>query len=378
MPGDSSERFFTATPSQDDPVSARPVVCPGEWLLHLSDPHYAIGKFRGEHQWRLESEEASAPLTMVDAINEALTRGDRTIGAVLVTGDLTYIASHDEFEAARMALFKLVNGLLGLEMEHLVIVPGNHDIAWTRTDSYDYGAAVNVAPDEATANYREFFRHLYSFSASEHLSMARRFIFPGGNLIDIVGVNSSSLEQGQSFLAGMGRVQEAGYREAAGTLSWQKRNALGLRILALHHHLALTEDLESPDEYGTGFGIAIDSPRVQRMAASDGVHIAVHGHKHRAFVWRTEAYQLPEYSNERWELGAFNIVGGGSCGSRSTDGQRNFFNLIRVSGLGVDLEMYRSQRGGSFERFMTWRADLTVAPSNESLMIGPWQRVEAM
>lgn len=146
----------------------------------------------------------------------------------------------------------------------------------------------------------------------------------------------------------------------------------------MHHHLALTEDLESPDEYRTGFGIAIDSPRVQRMAASDGVHIAVHGHKHRTFVWRADAYQLPEYSNESWELGAFNIVGGGSCGSRSTDGQRNFFNLIRVSGLRVDLEMYRSQQGGSFERFITWRADLIVAPSSERLMIGPWQRVEAV
>ena len=68
-------------------------------------------------------------------------------------GDLTYIASLEEFTAARTALFKLTNGLLGLDMEHLIVVPGNHDIAWTRTDGYDYGAAVSVAPHEATANY---------------------------------------------------------------------------------------------------------------------------------------------------------------------------------------------------------------------------------
>lgn len=305
--GDSSERFLTAAPGQSAPVSAQPVDCPGEWLLHLTDPHYAVGKFRSEHQWRLEAEGGASPPTMVDAINEALIRTGRRVGAVLVTGDLTYLASPQEFTAARTALFKLTNGLLGLNLEHLIVVPGNHDIAWTRTDGYEYGAVVSVAPREATANYRQFFKELYGFEASEHLSMTRRLVFPGGNLVDVVGVNSSSLEQGKSFLAGMGRVQEAAYREAAAALSWHDRRALGLRILALHHHLALTEDLESPDEYSTGFGIAIDAPRILRMAADDSVHLAVHGHKHRAFVWRTGAYQLPEYSRERWELGSFNM-----------------------------------------------------------------------
>jgi hypothetical protein len=376
-PTDHSERFLTATPGQDHAVSAQPVTCPGEWLLHISDPHYATGRFRSEHQWRLESEEGVAPPTMVDAINESVNREGRSIGAVLVTGDLTFVAAAEEFEAARTGLFKLTNGLLGLGLEHLVVIPGNHDIAWTHADSYDYGALVEVAPAEAMAQYRHFFRKLYGFPASSHLAMARRFVFPGGNLVDIVAVNSSSLEQGASFLAGMGRVQEASYREATRALAWRSRGGLSLRILALHHHLALTEDLESPDEYRTGFGIAIDATRVQRMAAQDGVHLAVHGHKHRAFVWRTGAYQLPEYSNERWELGSFNIVGGGSCGSTSTDGRRNFFNLIRVADSNVELEMYRSQHQGSYERFMTWRAALTTSPSYQGLVIGPWQQVDA-
>jgi hypothetical protein len=374
--GDSAERFLSASQSQEGPLSARPIACSGEWLLHLTDPHYATGRFRSEHQWRLEHEDVSAKPTMADAVHEAVTRSGRSVGAVLVTGDLTYIASEEEFDAARSGLFKLTNGLLGLEMEHLVVVPGNHDIAWTRNDDYDYGAAVEVAPAEATADYRSFFRILYGYSASPHLSMARRFVFPGGNLVDVVAVNSSSLEQGRSFLAGMGRVQEAAYREAASALSWPDRAGLGLRILALHHHLALTEDLESPDEYRTGFGIAIDAPRVQRLAANDGVHLAIHGHKHRAFVWRADAYHLPEYSNERWELGSFNIIGGGSCGSSSTDGHRNFFNMIRVAGSLLELEMYRSQPNGSFERFMTWRAPLTAVPTSEGLSIGPWERVE--
>jgi calcineurin-like phosphoesterase family protein len=374
---DSGERFLSARQRQEGPLSARPVACTGEWLLHLTDPHYATGAFRDEHQWRLEHEDNRTTPTMVDAVGEALARFSRSVGAVLVTGDLTYIAAPEEFDAARAGLFKLTNGLLGLDMEHLVVVPGNHDIAWTRNDVYEHGATVEVAPAEATSNYRLFFRRLFGFPASDHLSMARRFVFPGGNLVDVVGLNSSSLEQGRSFLAGMGRIQESAYREAAGALSWPDHSGRSIRILALHHHLALTEDLESPDEYRSGFGIAIDAPRIQRLAAHDGVHLAVHGHKHRAFVWRAAAYPLPEYSAERWELGSFNIIGGGSCGSRSTDGRRNFFNLIRAIGSMVELEMYRSQPGGSFERFLTWQAPLSVESAGKPLCIGPWQRVGA-
>jgi hypothetical protein len=377
-PEDSTERFLIANianTGNEAPLSAHPIACPGEWLLHITDPHYSTGKFRSQHQWRLEGEPISVVPTMVDAINVALVEYDRSVGAVIVSGDLTYIGSEEEFNAARAGLFKLVNGLLGLGLEHLVVIPGNHDVVWTRNDEYVYGAEVEVAPDMATANYRAFFQKLFSFPASTHLSMARRFVFPGGNLVDVVAVNSSSLEQGKHFLAGMGRVQEAGYQAAATTLSWEKQHALGLRILTLHHHLALTEDLESSDEYGTGFGIAIDAPRIQRMAAKHGVHLAVHGHKHRAFVWRANAYELPEYAKEKWELGAFNIVGGGSSGSTSTDGQRNFFNLFRIAGTCVELEIFGNSHGGKFERISTWQAQLVRGTDRDGLCIGPWQKV---
>jgi len=31
-----------------------------------------------------------------------------------------------------------------------------------------------------------------------------------------------------------------------------------------------------------GFGIALDAPRILRLAARIGVHLSLHGHKHRA------------------------------------------------------------------------------------------------
>jgi len=310
----------------------------------------------------------------VDAIHNAILCAGRSVGAVLVTGDLTYVGSPEEFAAAKEGLFYLTNGLLGLGLEHLVVVPGNHDITWSRDDAYNGDREVDTAPEEANANYREFFQNLYLFEASLHLSMARRYIFPGGNLLDVVGVNSSSLEQGKNFLAGMGRVQEPGYKQASQELGWESRRGLALRVLALHHHLALTDNLESASEYRKGFGIAVDAPRIMRMAAHDGVHVAMHGHKHRAFLWRSGVYELPEFTSQQFDLGNLNIIGGGSSGSASTEGNCNFFNLLRVSGCCVDLEMYRSKDHGVFEPFTSWQAPLVSG--EHGLELGPWRQME--
>jgi hypothetical protein len=375
-PGDTSENVLLPLPGVDSPVLSQPVSCVGEWILHITDPHYGLGRFRSEHRWRLDSEDKPG-VTMVDAIATALLKGQRPVGAVLVTGDLTFVGSDEEFTEARSSLFKLVTGELGLSLDRLMVIPGNHDIVWTRQDGYQYGAPVDLAPPEATENYRKFFKELYRYEADQNLSMARRFIFPGGRVIDIIGLNSSSLEQGKSFLSGMGRVQEAAFDHAMNALRWDDHKGGALRILALHHHVALTDDLESPDEFAKGFGIAVDAPRTLRKAAANGVHLVVHGHKHRAFVWRAGAYELPEHTRETWELGHVNIVGGGSSGSTATDGPRNYFNLIRMKDSTVELEMWRSENSGSFERFMTWRAVLAPSYNGGPLEIQPWNKVHS-
>jgi hypothetical protein len=372
--GDSTDRFIVASQVAEAPLSARAIECPGQWILHLTDPHYAVEPHREQHKWRLDSEGGpDAVPTLADAIAEAINREGRKIGGIIVTGDLTFNGAIEEFNAAAAGLRKLTDGLLGLGMEHLVVVPGNHDIRWTTANTYVDGADVNVASPEATANYRAFYEKLFRFEASAHLSMARRFLFPGGTLVDVVAVNSSSLEQGEHHLAGMGRVQEVGYREATNALGWINRGA-SLRVLALHHHLALTDNLESADEYRSGFGIAIDAPRTQRMAAKDGVQLALHGHKHRAFVWRSGAYELPDNAATKWDLGSINIVGGGSAGSTSTDGDRNFFNLLRYSGGKVELEIYRSEHGGSFDRMSCWEAKVTASDDGVPVLEA-WQKV---
>ena len=373
QPDDPEGEFQAATPPPPPALLSQPIECHGEWVLHLTDLHYAVGAHRGQHRWRLEDEDEARP-TLSDAVSQALLEAGRSVGAVVVSGDLTFTAAKEEFEAAERGLRKLLDGHLSLTTDHLLVVPGNHDIAWTAAGTYDAGAPVAVAPAAATSGYRAFFRQLYNVDADGHLAMARRLCMPGGNLIDIVGVNSSSLEQGQSFLAGMGRVQEHGFGAAAGSLRWDRPGS-AVRVLVLHHHLALTEDLESPDEYATGFGIAIDATRTLRLAAARGVSLAIHGHKHRAFIWRSDVYRPPEQATDTIDPGSVNIVGGGSAGSTSTDGPNSFFNLIRLRSGWLELEMYRSSNAGAFEVFRGFRA--AVTSTGKAHTLGRWEVVDA-
>lgn len=368
---DRRERVLAASILLREPLDSSPVPCTGDWILHITDPHFATGGFRGQHAWRLESEGGTGA-TMFDSIATSLLRVERPVGAVLLTGDLTFLASADEFDAARKALLKFVTGDLSLSLEHLVIIPGNHDVKWTNEKTYDSNSPVENAPKEATEEYRAFYRLLYGFEANEDLSMSRRYVFPGANVVDVIAVNSSSLEHGKDFLSGMGRVQEQALDRAFTRMTWSRPTA-ALRIVALHHHVMLTEDIELAQGYGAGFGIAVDAPRILRLAARHGANLILHGHKHRAFMGRTLAYELPDKAHMLWAPGNINVVGGGSAGSTDTSDGRCFFNLLKLSGGVVTLEMYRSESQGLFERFGSWEFNIEFDPDGKA-RTGEWRR----
>ena len=92
------------------------------------------------------------------------------------------------------------------------------------------------APQEAKANYSEFYRLLYGHEPIPTLSMGRRYVLPSGLVLEICALNSSSLETGKQFLAGMGRIEENAFTDIANEFKWQEPS-LSFRILAIHHHL---------------------------------------------------------------------------------------------------------------------------------------------
>ena len=115
--------------------------------------------------------------------------------------------------------------------------------------------------------------------------------------------------------------------------------------------------------------------RMQRMAAHYGVHLALHGHKHRSFIWRSTVYELPELAQPQYRLGELSIVGGGSCGSKETDGESNYFNVVEIKPSKLTLQMYRSRQRGAFQSFSVWDAELSTSKDMPGLKLGDWVKV---
>jgi len=372
-PNDSSEQILLSVKALIEPISEEVVRCKADAILHLTDLHFAVGQNRDQHVWRYDSEKNATRHTMVEAITSAV--GQRKIGLVVVSGDFSFVGDQAEFDEASSAILHLL-GVLDLSPDYLVIVPGNHDIRWTTNKIYDANAKVVQASPAAKRNYENFYRQIFRHDANRHLSMGRRFALPNGLVVEVGALNSSSLETGKNFLAGMGQIDETAFFEIAHRLGWSSATTFALRILAIHHHLALTEDLEPAEGFGKGYGLAVDAVRVQRLAAKHGVHLALHGHKHRSFIWRSTVYELPERTHPEYRLGELSIVGGGSAGSSETEGESNYFNVIEISGGKLGLDIYRSRRRGAFSIIQSFCADLTVSESSRGLRLGEWKKVQ--
>lgn len=366
---DNDEKIVLANSALPSPISSDVVKCQSNLILHLTDLHFAKDDHRDQHAWRLESENGDHA-TLVEAITHAVN--DQTIGAVIVTGDLTFKGAREEFDEARVSLTRLL-GILNLDVDRLVVVPGNHDIRWTKDESYSEDAKVTQASKEAKENYARFYRATFRHEPEAHLGMGRRFALPCGHTIEVCALNSSSLQTGAKFLAGMGKIDELSFTAVANDLQWTDENTAALRFLAIHHHLALTEDLEPSDGYYKGFGMAVDAARIQRAAVKRGVHLAVHGHKHRSFIWRSSVSELPEHSQPDQSSRALSIVGGGSAGSTDVESASHYFNIIELSPSELRLKIMRARNLGSFEEMANRKASLRLDGTTNRIELGHWE-----
>jgi hypothetical protein len=99
--GDRDERILTASSRVTEALSPQPILLRSGWVLHLSDLHFTskAGR-RMEHRWQLINEGTS---TLHERILHALRQelgSEPEIGLVVISGDLTYRASRDEFYEA--------------------------------------------------------------------------------------------------------------------------------------------------------------------------------------------------------------------------------------------------------------------------------------
>ncbi|MCA9682516.1 MAG: metallophosphoesterase [Myxococcales bacterium] len=372
---DPRHQILTASAHVTEALSAKPIGLQGNLILHLSDLHLAIsGPNPSKHKWALTNE---GEVTMQAQVLGALADDASKVGLVVITGDLTCEAGPDEF----YEVFRFVHGLLGalrLGPEHLVMIPGNHDVKRTQQEDqvWDPTKTLEPAPPEALEAYRVNYERVFRHRPDHKLSMARRFVCPSGVSLEVGALNTSTLAQGRNWLPGMGRLADGAFGDVARRLGWSQPS-LALRILALHHHVTVTEDTMPAREFSKGFGMAVDAKKTLRDAASHGVQLILHGHRHQPFLGHEFVYSELDLAESNYELGQINIVGGGSVGSVSVRDHNNYFNLFEVSPSDVKLTLYRANSGeekrGDFKPVHHWRAAMRIADGH--LVLDPWRRL---
>jgi predicted MPP superfamily phosphohydrolase len=259
-----------------------PIVSKSDYVLHLSDLHFSAE----HHAFALKRDVNSTDLTLSDLIVQDLKNNyeGKPPGAVIISGDLTWQGTKEEFNLAASFLREIRRNY-NLDPYHFVLVPGNHDIQWSDQDEADYDRTKKVSkpPEEATQNYREFYKEVFGLEPESYFSMGRRYILGNFVALDIIGLNSCMLEQ--RHFAGYGYVTVSQLNDAASAMGWpDAKHGTKYRVLVLHHHLIPVTPEEEIRGYDSIYSLSLDSGQIIYRGLELEVDLAAHGHMHQPFV----------------------------------------------------------------------------------------------
>lgn len=167
-------------------------------LLWVSDPHFS----NDHHDFPRRPEGVSRTNLSETIRRDLASTGKQNIGGLIISGDLTWRGTREEFEWAAEFIDD-VKSWARLTMNHVLVCPGNHDLAFTNEPWKKNSPATEVG-ERAVAEYKRFYENLYNVKPTSDLSCGRRILAPDGLLVDIVSLNSSVLQQVESVFQGQG------------------------------------------------------------------------------------------------------------------------------------------------------------------------------
>ena len=281
------------------------------YILHLSDLHFSTH----HHGFSLENDgiPRSFGLHLIDDIRQEY---DDVPAAVIVSGDLTWQGEAGEFDLA-YDFIRMLQSTFDLDSNHFVIIPGNHDIQWGKQDKpeYDRTKPVEKSKAEAEQNYRTFFKKCFGLPPTDFLSMGRRYVLGNYISMDIVGLNSSRLEQ-RPF-AGYGYVSLEQVQGAARDMGWKKQDhPTKYRMLVLHHHVIPVASIEDISNYDKNYSLTLDAGQLIYEALTQKVDLVAHGHMHQPFVSSiSRDAKKPDFSPSQ----TLTVHGAGSASAKRKD-----------------------------------------------------------
>ena len=295
------------------------------WLsdLHFSEKHHAFNESFNKEK-----------LSVV--LNKSINKLDSSkISTVIVSGDLTFEATKEEFDTC-IKFFKDLKSIYGIELSKSSMCPGNHDIKFTNKESHE-NVPIQTAYDDAKMNYVEFYRSIFEVEPEKELFMIRKYLVEYETAVEIISINSNILQQEENHFQGMGFVGAEQIRKIEAKLNKIEHvNPKLLRILVMHHHLVPNMFREEPQK-DFSYSITLDSPAISQFIKDNKIRIVLHGHSHKEFC---QDITIRDAEDRKY---TYTIVGLGSTGAIVTDisdVRTNMFGLINISKNTVEIVGY--------------------------------------
>jgi 3',5'-cyclic AMP phosphodiesterase CpdA len=323
---------------------ANPVHAPGRYsILHLSDLHFGADYGFLTQDERIDIGDGRRTLTQ--CVVEDLKRIglENDIAAIIVTGDfITKGDWKDTIRQKALREFDALRDALGLSQQQLFAIPGNHDIV-----RYPEGAQIDVGElavasqinQQHEREFRTFIDELIDRDWKDSLNYIRQICL-GIVDIQVCALNSCTITA--TKWREYGYVGSGGI-EAIRTLQRMEVKRPTFRFLALHHHLLPVAEVEAPAS--DGVTLALDASLILSEAQAASVHVALHGHQHKA---KLATYMDLPFSGAAQSKPVV-IVSNGSAGlavARLPNGENNTYCVFTAEGERLRLRLRELRSNG--------------------------------
>ena len=305
-------------------------------ILHLSDLH-----FGADYGFLMQGEYGhigDGRHTLTECVTTDLERIGRRndVAAVIVTGDfITRGDWSDRIRSAALREFDALRLALVLTKEQIIAAPGNHDIL-----RYPEGTEIDIRElavagqtnQQHEREFRTFVHELIDRDWRQSLNYVRQ-ISIGVVDLQVCVLNSCTITAT--------KWREYGYVGTSGidairALARMPMQRTTFRFIALHHHLLPVAQVEAPASQGVT--LALDASAILSEAQNAGVHVALHGHQHKA--------KLATYMNLPLagapSRNPIHVVSNGSAGAttaRLPYGENNTYCVFSVEGEQLRLQI---------------------------------------
>lgn len=276
-------------------------------LLWVSDLHFSD---ENHHGFPTDNT-SSSRRALGNALEDALRSKEKSnIGGLLVSGDITWKATQEEFRLAQKFIKRITASPSRLKSYRIAICPGNHDIAYT-DDPAKKGEPIQIATSKAKHEFCEFYRSLFYLYPNNFICSGRRYLLGESVPIEVACLNTSLLDQAPKLFQGQGFVGMDQLQMVEQEFRWGSSHPQGrpkpFRILMMHHHLVPTQSSQQP-EAGRSYSMILDAGRVTEFVVRHRIDLVLHGHMHETFFAR----ELRQTEDKDWHH--FYVAGLGSTG----------------------------------------------------------------